>query len=159
LPEAQTDRFLFKLLLGYPSADEELEMLHRWGGISRTPVLSAVSSGTELLARRAEVDRIHVARDIERYIVALIERSRDEAVSTESRRLEYGASPRGTLSLYQAARALAWMRGVDHVTPATVQSLAPDVLRHRLALTYESQAAGLTIDAVIAEIIAAVPVP
>lgn len=160
LPEAQTDRFLFKLVLGYPGVEEELEMLHRWGGVSKTPSLTAVSSGVELMAMRAQIDSIHVAPAIERYIVDLIQRSRDLAVGeSASRVLDYGSSPRGTLALFQAARALAWIRGLDHVVPAIVQELLPDVLRHRIALTYESQAAGSTVEKVISEIIDSVAIP
>lgn len=160
LPEAQTDRFLFKLVLGYPDVDEELEMLHRWGGVSKTPSLAAVSSGAELLERRRDIDSIHVAPAIERYIVDLIQRSRELASSdTDSRVLDYGSSPRGTLALYQSSRALAWLRGMDHVAPAIVQELLPDVLRHRIALTYESQAVGSTVEKVISEIVDSVAVP
>lgn len=160
LPEAQTDRFLFKLVLGYPGVEEELEMLHRWGGVSKTPSLTAVSSGVELMAMRAQIDSIHVAPAIERYIVDLIQRSRDLAVGeSASRVLDYGSSPRGTLALFQAARALAWIRGMDHVVPAIVQELLPDVLRHRIALTYESQAAGSTVEKLISEIIDSVAIP
>ena len=160
LPEAQTDRFLFKLVLGYPGVDEELEMLHRWGGVSKTPSLAAVSSGAELLERRSDIDSIHVAPAIERYIVDLIQRSRELASgAADSRVLDYGSSPRGTLALYQSSRALAWLRGMDHVSPAIVQELLPDVLRHRIALTYESQAAGSTVEKVISEIIDSVAVP
>lgn len=160
LPEAQTDRFLFKLVLGYPGIDEELEMLHRWGGVSKTPSLAAVSSGAELLERRVEIDSIHVAPAIERYIVDLIQRSRELASGDSAARiLDYGSSPRGTLALFQASRALAWLRGQDHVTPAIVQELLPDVLRHRIALTYEAQAGGSTVEKVISEIIDSVAVP
>jgi len=160
LPEAQTDRFLFKLVLGYPGVDEEVEMLHRWGGVSKTPALVAVSSGAELLERRGDIDSIYVAPAIERYIVDLIQRSRELASGdVDSRVLDYGSSPRGTLALYQSARALAWLRGMDHVAPSIVQELLPDVLRHRIALTYESQAAGSTVEKVISEIIDSVAVP
>ena len=160
LPEAQTDRFLFKLVLGYPGVDEELEMLHRWGGVSKTPTLAAVSSGAELLERRRDIDSIHVAPAIERYIVDLIQRSRELASGdTDPRVLDYGSSPRGTLALYQSSRALAWLRGMDHVAPAIVQELLPDVLRHRIALTYESQAVGSTVEKVISEIVDSVAVP
>jgi MoxR-like ATPase len=160
LPEAQTDRFLFKLVLGYPGVDEELEMLHRWGGVSKTPSLAAVSSGAELLERRRDIDSIHVAPAIERYIVDLIQRSRELASGdTDSRVLDYGSSPRGTLALYQSSRSLAWLRGMDHVAPAIVQELLPDVLRHRIALTYESQAVGSTVEKVISEIVDSVAVP
>jgi MoxR-like ATPase len=160
LPEAQTDRFLFKLLLDYPSAADEIEMLRRWGGVTRAPELQKVSSGEELLELRSEVDAIHVAPEIEAYIVALVNRTRELAIrSGQLQVLEYGASPRATISLYQSARALAWLHGSTYVSPEHIQQLAADVLRHRIALTYEAQASGMSTEAVIAEVVAKVSIP
>jgi len=160
LPEAQTDRFLFKLLLDYPTVNDEIEMLRRWGGVTRVPALQKVSSGEELLALRREIDLIHVAPEIEAYIVALVSRTRQLAERGAGLQLlEYGGSPRATISLYQSSRALAWMRGSDFVSPQHIQTLAADVLRHRIALTYEAQASGKSSEGVIADIIAEVPIP
>jgi len=161
LPEAQTDRFLFKLLLDYPEHDDELQMLQRWGAVTSAPALEAVSSGAELLALRALVDRVYVAPAIEAYLLALVRRTRELAQPDGRgvRRLEYGASPRATLALYQAGRALAWLRGHAQVTPDLIQDVARDALRHRIALTYEAQAAGMTADSVVADVVATVAVP
>ena len=161
LPEAQTDRFLFKLLLDYPEHHDELQMLQRWGAVTSAPALEAVSSGAELLALRALVDRVYVAPAIEAYLLALVRRTRELAQPDGRgvRRLEYGASPRATLALYQAGRALAWLRGHAQVTPDLIQDVARDALRHRIALTYEAQAAGMTADSVVADVIATVAVP
>jgi MoxR-like ATPase len=161
LPEAQTDRFLFKLLLDYPGREDELEMLHRWGAVSSAPAVEEVSSGPELLALRAAVDRVYVAPAIEAYLLALVRHTRELARPDAGglRRLEYGASPRATLAFYQAGRALAWLRGHDQVTPDLVQEVACDVLRHRIALTYEAQASGMTADSVVLDVVAAVAVP
>jgi MoxR-like ATPase len=161
LPEAQTDRFLFKLLVGYPSAIEESMMVQRWGQVTQQPVLAAVSSGEELLALRAEVDRIHVSPVVQNYILTLVRATRTLAENPEAsaRRLTFGASPRASLALYQAGRSLAWLRGTDYLAPALVQELAPDVLRHRLGLTYEAEAQEITPDAVISQVVSTTPVP
>jgi MoxR-like ATPase len=161
LPEAQTDRFLFKLLVAYPSADEESAMMQRWGQITQQPDLTAVSSGAELLALRSEVDRIHVAPVVQNYILALVRATRAMADNPDAsaRRLNFGASPRASLALFQAGRSLAWLRGLDYLSPALVQELAPDVLRHRLGLTYEAEAQEITSDAVISQVVSTTPVP
>jgi len=161
LPEAQTDRFLFKLLVDYPSAVEEASMMQRWGQITQQPALQAVSSGAELLALRSEVDRIHVSPVVQNYILTLVRATRilSENPDASTRRLNFGASPRASLALYQAGRALAWIRGQDYLSPSLVQELAPDVLRHRLGLTYEAEAQEITPDAVIAQVVSTTPVP
>jgi MoxR-like ATPase len=190
LPEAQTDRFLFKLIVDYPTAEDERTMLDRWGSVTVQPELHPVSNGAELLALRKEVDAIHVSPAVHGYILALVRRTRELAgsrpetenrkpetgkvgtppalptspnlqagTSSRQRQLTYGASPRASLALLQGARALAWMRGQDFVTPALVQELAPDILRHRIGLTYEAEAAELTTDAIIRDLLKSVPVP
>jgi MoxR-like ATPase len=161
LPEAQTDRFLFKLLVEYPSADEEAGMMQRWGQITQQPSMKAVSSGAELLSLRTEVDRIHVAPVVQNYILTLVRATRALADNPDAsaRRLNFGASPRASLALFQAGRSLAWLRGMDFLSPALIQELAPDVLRHRLGLTYEAEAQEITSDAVISQVLSSTPVP
>jgi MoxR-like ATPase len=161
LPEAQTDRFLFKLIVDYPSAEEESAMMQRWGQLTKQPELKAVSSGEELLALRAEVDRVHVAPTVQGYILSLVRSTRALAENDDQakRYLNFGASPRASLALYSAGRALAWLRGQDYVSPALVQELAPEVFRHRVGLTYEAEAEEVTADKIIAEVIAQTPVP
>jgi len=165
LPEAQTDRFLFKLIVDYPKADEEASMLGMWGSVTQQPELVPVSSGQELLALRKEVDTVHVAPAVRDYILALVRRTRDladpaaAAASNRKRLLSFGASPRASLALLQAGRALAWMRGGDYVTPAIIQEIAPDILRHRVGLTYEAEADEITAGRLIGELLANTPVP
>ena len=104
-------------------------------------------------ARPDEVDAVHVAPAVQAYILSLVRATRDLAKPSpngKARHVSYGASPRASLALYQAAKALAWLRGQDFVTPAFVQELAPDVLRHRIGLTYEAEAENLTADSIIA---------
>jgi MoxR-like ATPase len=143
LPEAQMDRFIFKLLVDYPSAEEETILMERWGQVTSQPELVAVSSGEELLELRKAVDRIYVSPEIKGYILNLVRATRALAVplADGSRTLNFGGSPRACLALYQASRALAWLRGQDHVSPDLVQDVFPDALRHRLNLTYEAEAA------------------
>jgi MoxR-like ATPase len=161
LPEAQTDRFLFKLLVEYPSAEEESSMMQRWGQVTKQPELAAVSSGAELLALRTEVDRVHMSPAVQGYILALVRGTRAlaEKNAGAKRYLNFGASPRASLALYQAGRALAWLRGQDYLWPALVQELAPDVLRHRIGLTYEAEAEEITADRIVAQVIERTPVP
>jgi MoxR-like ATPase len=163
LPEAQTDRFLFKLIVDYPSAEEESSMLRRWGQVTTQPALSAVSSGAELLELRAQVDAIHVSPAVQNYILALVRATRalaePQAKGGSPRLLSFGASPRASLALYQAGRALAWLRGQDYLPPALVQELAPDVLRHRLGLSYEAEAEEITADKIVSDLLKNTRVP
>jgi len=161
LPEAQTDRFLFKLIVNYPTAEEESSMMTRWGQVTKQPELASVSSGDELLALRAQVDAIHLSPAVQGYILALVRGTRALAEKGGGAKnyLSFGASPRASLALYQAGRALAWLRGQDYLSPALVQELAPDVLRHRIGLTYEAEAEEVTTDKIISQVVERTPVP
>lgn len=164
LPEAQTDRFLFKLIVGYPKAEEESAMMQRWGRVTQQPTLSAVSSGEELLRLRSEVDEVHVAPAVQNYVLAIVRSTRELAEGslpgvTRKRYLNFGASPRASLALFQSGRALAWLRGQDFLGPALVQELAPEVMRHRVGLTYEAEAEEITADRIIAQVLEKTPVP
>ncbi len=165
LPEAQTDRFLFKLLVDYPSATEEASMMEMWGQVTTQPEVHAVSSGEELLELRSQVDAIHVSPAVQAYILTLVRGSRDLAAQAEGtnggakRLLNFGASPRASLALFQAGRGLAWLRGADYVSPALVQEIFHDALRHRVGLTYEAEAEGLTSDKILDQVLVRTPVP
>jgi MoxR-like ATPase len=161
LPEAQADRFLFKLRLDYPDLEEELLMLRRWGKALHVPELSRVSDGAELLKLRAEIDSVYVAPSLEAYVLALVRQTRDWVRPSKEgvRRLAFGASPRASLALYQSSRALAWLRGSAQVTPDLIQEIAPDVFRHRIGLTYEAEATGLTADSIVSELLVTIPIP
>ncbi len=161
LPEAQVDRFLFKLLVRYPSLDEEVTMMRRWGQVTKSPALVPVSSGEELLGLRQAVDQIHVSPAVESYILSLVRGTRDLTTPDTKgfRLLTFGASPRASLALFQAGRALAWLRGQDFVSPSLLQDVAPDVLRHRIGLTYEAEAAEQSADSIITQVLDRTPVP
>ncbi len=163
LPEAQTDRFLFKLLVDYPTASEEARMMEMWGQVTKAPALKPVSSGEELLALRAHVDAIDVPPIAQAYILALVRGTRELAAASEAgaqkRLLNFGASPRASLALFQAGRALAWLRGSDYLSPSLVQEVFHDCLRHRVGLTYEAEAEELTSDKILTQVLERTPVP
>jgi MoxR-like ATPase len=155
LPEAQMDRFLFKLLVDYPTAEEEILLMERWGQVTKQPELIAVSSGEELLELRKQVDLIYVSPEIKAYILNLVRATRAlvQPMADGTRYLNFGASPRACLALYQASRALAWLRGHDHVSPEHVQEVFPDALRHRIGLTYEAEAAEMNAEKLLKQIL------
>jgi MoxR-like ATPase len=165
LPEAQTDRFLFKLVVDYPSEDVEHRLVKRWGQLTERPELHAVSSPAELLALRTAVDAVYVGDELQRYILALVRATRalatgaGAAASGGPKLLSFGASPRATLALVQASRALAFVRGCDYATPALVQELFCDAVRHRVGLTYEAEAEQIRPDQILRRVIETTPVP
>ena len=161
LPEAQMDRFMFKLRLDYPSAAEEREMLDRFAHTRAQAPLGAVASLDDVLAARVEVDALHVDDAVRDYIVRLVGATREPASVGLSlgRHLDFGASPRATLFLAIAARASAWLAGRDYVTPQDVKDVALDVLRHRLLLSFEAEAEGISADALVVELLDSVSVP
>ncbi|MBE0493534.1 MAG: MoxR family ATPase [Thiomicrospira sp.] len=164
LPEAQMDRFMLHVVLDYPTETEELEILRRdrakHYGIDKEADTSSLTPQNVLDARR-EVAELHVAEPVEKYLVALVAATRklDELDDTLKAVLDVGASPRASLALLHAASAYAWLQGRDFVTPDDVARLAPDVLRHRLALSFAGRAQGWTPDQLIARLLELVKVP
>ncbi len=162
LPEAQLDRFLLHLRVGYPDEAAEKQILHLVRSeVDRTAAPAAPPlrlTEADLLAARRALQDMHMAEPVERYLVGLVMATR-EARGVLHEWIEYGASPRGTIALDQAARAVAWLAGRDYVTPADVQSVAHDALRHRLILSFEAEAQGVTPDQAIDRLLERVPVP
>jgi MoxR-like ATPase len=134
LPEAQLDRFMVRVALGYPAPAAEAEMLNEQAGGDRVLELEPVAAVGEVLAAQEAAVRVHASEALRRYVVALLERTRDDP------RTELGASPRAGLMLLKAAKALAALEGRDHALPDDVQALAPSVLAHRLLLTPDAGA-------------------
>ncbi len=161
LPEAQLDRFLFKVVVDYPSRDEELKVLEMMSSTTVTPHTSQVVSVAEIEESRALMDQIFIDPAVQRYIVDLVRATR--APEKVDPRLEgmvrAGASPRATINIALAAKALAFTRQRGYVTPQDVKDLAHDILRHRILLSYEAEAANKTSDNVIDSILSKVPVP
>ncbi len=157
LPEAQMDRFLMHVNVGYPEASAEAEII-RLARAEEAPPAQAASGATadklspeSVFAARAAIHGIAVSEPVERYIVALVQATRDPGQFDDDlkRWLQVGVSPRGSIGLDKVARAIAWLRGRDHVTPDDVQAVVHDVFRHRLILSYEAHAASVSADAVI----------
>jgi MoxR-like ATPase len=164
LPEAQLDRFLLHLTLDYPSEAEELEILRRERARLKqgpaAPAAPAIDVAT-VLAARQEVNHIHLAPELERYIVTLVNATRhsENFLPGQAQYIEVGASPRATLAIAHAASALAYLRGRDYVTPDDIIDIAPDCLRHRIILSITARVEKVGADDLIAQLIAAVPVP
>ena len=161
LPEAQVDRFMFKVLLDYPSFAEERKILDRMAFTAPELKLKPVVGLEEILRTRKLVDQIHVDEKVRDYIVHLVFATRTpEKYKLEVKHfIQYGASPRATIYLTVAAKAWALLQGRSYVTPEDVKSIGPDVLRHRIILTYEAEAQAVTTDSLIQKIFNAVPVP
>jgi MoxR-like ATPase len=165
LPEAQLDRFLMHVRIGYPDANEEREILRLNRKEAMQPADAAVQetpiSDEEIFSARQAVLDIHLAEQLEEYLVQLVLATRDPGAYGDDIGgwLQYGASPRATIALDRCARAHAWLAGRDYVGPEDIQAVAYDVLRHRLILRYEAEAEGVTADRVIGELIARIAVP
>jgi MoxR-like ATPase len=161
LPEAQVDRFMLKLRIGYPTREEERQILDRMA-TTRAPAKATSVVGThEILAARTLVDQIYLDDKIKEYIVDLVFATREPATYKLDLGplIEYGASPRATLYLTLAAKAHAFLQGRGYVTPQDVKSIGPDVLRHRVIVTYEAEAEEIDADEVVRRVFDGVPVP
>jgi MoxR-like ATPase len=160
LPEAQVDRFMLKVLIGYPERDEELTIVQRQ--LTPPPELRVTLSLEDLRTLQRAVFDIYVDPGLVSYAVSLAAATRDPAahgLADLANYISFGASPRGPISLTQAARALALIRGRDYVLVEDAQALAKDALRHRLVLSYQALAEEVTPDAILDRVLAAVPVP
>lgn len=162
LPEAQLDRFLMHVVIDYPSADSELKILRLARGEALQQAQDSIRKLNEadIMAARQDILSLHLSEAVEQYMVQLVMASRqpehygDDLVSW----IEYGASPRGTIALERCARAHAWLNNKDFVSPDDVQAVAHDVLRHRILLSFEAEAAGMNVNKVINELLQRVPV-
>jgi MoxR-like ATPase len=161
LPEAQVDRFMMKLHVGYPTRDEEKEILRRMAS-GHAIAVGHVATPQTIMAARQRIADLYMDERIVDYIVSIVHASRfpaDAGLKDLVPLIEFGASPRATLSLAQASRAHAFLRERAFVTPDDVKAIAPDVLRHRVLTTYEAEAEEVTSDAIVTRILAAVPAP
>jgi MoxR-like ATPase len=160
LPEAQVDRFMMKVLVDYPTDEEEFVIVQRVTGPA--VAVSAVATTEQLAALQAECRRIYVDPSLVQYAVRLVSATRypeRHGVKELARFITFGASPRATINLTEGARAMAMLRGRTYALPEDMTDLVPDVLRHRLALSYEALAEGLSPDAVVSKIMAKIPPP
>jgi len=161
LPEAQLDRFLFKLSVDYPTPQEERQILDAMDATTRSPSAQPVVELDQILEARQVVDDIYVDDRVRDYIVDLVQCTREPSAFglDVGPYIRFGASPRGTLGLIRAARAWALMNGRAYVTPSDVKAIAHDVLRHRIGLTYEGVAQGVSTDDIVDACLGAVPTP
>ena len=168
LPEAQLDRFLMKVTVGYPPREDEQRILRlaRQEARDGTERIAQVSSNEcipaqAVLEARQEILNQHLAEPLEGYIVELVQATRAPGRydSELGGWLNWGASPRATLALDRCARVQAWLQGRDFVTPEDIQDIAPDVLRHRLLLSYEAESSGITVETAIQRLLSLVAVP
>ncbi|QYG92066.1 MoxR family ATPase [Iamia sp. SCSIO 61187] len=160
LPEAQRDRFLMKVVVDYPTAGEEVDIVYRMG--VTPPEAEPVVTLEDLIALQGLADAVRVDRAVVDYAVTVVLATRypaNYALSDIEPLLTYGGSPRASLGLVRAGRCLALMRGRDHLVPQDVFDVAPDVLRHRLVLSYEALAQGVTADQILARVLSTVPAP
>jgi MoxR-like ATPase len=160
LPEAQRDRFLFKIQVEYPSAEEEREIVYRMG--VEAPVPSQVLSPEELTRLQGVASRVFVHHALVDYVVRLVIATRapnEHGLADVASWVAYGASPRASLGIIAAARALALVRGRDYVLPQDVVDVVPDVLRHRLVLSYDALADSVPLDHIITRVLQTVPLP
>jgi MoxR-like ATPase len=158
LPEAQTDRFMMKVKIDYPSKEEEKEILARMGSLEKKPVVVPTLSAEQVLAARKIVDQIYIDPKVIDYILNIIEITRNPPPDLKPL-IHIGASPRASLAFIQASKAYAFLSERSFVTPNDVKLLAPDILRHRLKLTYEAEAEDLSADDVVAKVLDKVKVP
>jgi MoxR-like ATPase len=162
LPEAQVDRFMLKLTVEYPTREQEREILDRMSSGSRLPQIQPVTDPEQVLAARKVVDEIYIDDKVRDYIVALVHASRspqDFGLSAIAEWIDYGASPRATIYLARGAKAMAFLSGRGYVTPQDVKDIGPDILRHRVIVSYEAEAEEKSSDDVVRYILDHVPVP
>jgi MoxR-like ATPase len=160
LPEAQVDRFMMKVVVDYPSPTEEFVVVER--AIGTAAAIVRIIDPDALLAMQSDADRVYIDPSLIEYAVSLAAATRRPGtvgLADLARYVTFGASPRASISLVLAARALAYIRGRDYVVPQDVSDLALDVLRHRLVLSYEALSDDVTADAVLQKILAALPIP
>jgi MoxR-like ATPase len=160
LPEAQVDRFLMKVVVSYPARGEEKDIVRRAGAL-QPAIVAAVAERAEIEAATALIDSIHVEESVLDYLVDLVAATRNPAPYDPALAplVQFGASPRGSICLSLAGRAHAFLEGRSYLTPHDIRSVAPDVLRHRILLTYEAQAENATAEQIIGRLLDRIPVP
>lgn len=161
LPEAQLDRFMLKLDVGYNTKEEELEIARRVAN-AKAEEIKTVVTHNDLIALKESVKAVHVDAEVEEYMISLVDASRNPAAYGMDEIVDYiqfGASPRVSIDMFKAVKAMAFLRGKDFVTPVDVAYIAKEVMHHRIVLSYEAEAEGITADFIIDTILKTVPIP
>jgi len=161
LPEAQLDRFMMKIVVGYNTREEELEIARRAANNSFGTIVQ-VATAEDLERIRQEAMQVHLDEEIEKYIVELIFATREPekyGIDEIKQYIEFGASPRASIDMYKASRAVAYLKGQDYVSPIEIAAIAKEILRHRIIMSYEAQAEGVDQDFIVEKVLGAVPIP
>ncbi|DAB27468.1 MAG: ATPase [Sulfurimonas sp. RIFOXYD12_FULL_33_39] len=161
LPEAQLDRFMLKLIVDYNTKTEELEIARRVSSGNFEAVKSAITHD-DLIALKEAVKNIHVDAEVEEYMIELVNATRNPneyALDDIKDYIQFGASPRVSIDMFKAVKAMAFLRGKDFVTPVDVAYIAKELMRHRIVLTYEAEAEGITSDEIIQKVLETVAIP
>ncbi len=161
LPEAQLDRFMLKLRVGYNTTEEELSIARRVASSTHEEI-KAVIDKAMLEQLKEKVRSIHIDEEVERYMITLVQATRNPeefGLSEIKKYIQFGASPRVSIDLFKASRAVAFLRGKEFVTPSDIMSILKDIMRHRIVLSYEAEAENIDVDMLIEQIAKAVPVP
>lgn len=159
LPEAQLDRFLMKVVVRYPSYDEELTIVRQYGTGDTEGSINHCATREQILLARQDLSSIHIDERLDRYIVSLIQNSRDGTSFGMKGMVDWGASPRGGIALRLCARAYAYLQSKQYVSPDDIKAIIFDVLRHRILASFEADSHGITTDDLIRELIRATPLP
>ncbi len=161
LPEAQLDRFMLKLVVGYNTKEEELEIARRISS-GNFETISAVLNKDDIAAIKEAIKNVHVDEEVEKYMIELISATRNPeeyGLAEIKDFIQFGASPRVSIDMFKAVKAMAFMRGKDYVTPVDVAYIVKELMRHRIVLTYEAEADGITTDEIIQKVLEIVPIP
>ena len=161
LPEAQMDRFMLKVTVEYPSKEEELEVMRRMSNMRFSDEVEPVLTKKDIFAIRDEVNQVQISESLERYIIELVYATRtpkEYGLEEQSNYIMFGASPRATINMNLAAKAVAFFNGRDYVLPEDIKEVAPDILNHRILLNYEAEADGVTTGDIIKVLLQKVPI-
>ena len=161
LPEAQLDRFMFKLVVGYNTKEEELEIARRISQ-GESQEIETVVGKDELSKMKEAVKKVHIDEEVERYMIELVAATREPSkygLEEIEEYIQFGASPRVSIDMFKAAKAMAFLRGKDFVTPVDIAYVVKELMRHRIVLSYEAEAEGVTTDELIVKILEVVPIP
>jgi MoxR-like ATPase len=161
LPEAQVDRFMLKVTVSYPTKSQELEVMRRMSNMSFNKDVNTILTKEEIFSIRDQVNQVEISESLERYIIELVYATRsplDYGLKQEAEYIQYGVSPRASINLNLAAKAIAYMEGRDYVLPEDIKEIAYDVMNHRILLNYEAEADGVTTKDIIEKILKQVPI-
>ena len=161
LPEAQIDRFMLKVKVGYPTKDDELEVMRRMANMDFKPTIETLLTKEDIFAIRDEVNQVSISESLEKYIIELVFATRnpkDYGLTEEAYYMQFGASPRASINLNLAAKAIAFFNQRDYVLPEDIKEIASDVLNHRIILNYEAEADGITTEYIVEKLLNKIPI-